>query len=231
MDAARRPLVIGYGNTLRRDDGVGRYLADRLARDPRAAGVRVLAAHQLLPEHALDLHEASVAVLVDALVEGSTSAGSLSTGSRAAEGGSAASPSPSPSAASSASASPSPPGSHRVRRVDLAATPASGVGASRVAIGSHHCTPETLVVMARGLYGTVPPVTVVGVRVVDTGEGEGLTPPVLRSLPDVVDAVLDLLAVPGAEEGIARPETGLPQEGLPQEEHPFPGISVHRPPR
>ena len=35
----RRPLVIGYGATLRRDDGVGVRVAELLAADPRLAGV------------------------------------------------------------------------------------------------------------------------------------------------------------------------------------------------
>jgi len=59
-------LVIGYGNTLRSDDGVGRHAADLLADDPRLAGGRVLALHQLTPELALDMSRASLAILVDA---------------------------------------------------------------------------------------------------------------------------------------------------------------------
>jgi hydrogenase maturation protease len=69
-------LVVGYGNTLRGDDGVGRVVAERLADDPRLAGAEVRAEHQLTPELALDASAASMLVLVDASVEGD--AGSVS---------------------------------------------------------------------------------------------------------------------------------------------------------
>lgn len=63
-----RPLVIGYGNSLRSDDGIGWHVAWALADDPRAAGLDVIATHQLTPELAEDLHRASRVVLVDACV-------------------------------------------------------------------------------------------------------------------------------------------------------------------
>lgn len=59
-------LVIGYGNTLRTDDGVGRHAAERLAGDPRLDGVRVIGRHQLTPELALDISRAALVVFVDA---------------------------------------------------------------------------------------------------------------------------------------------------------------------
>jgi hydrogenase maturation protease len=59
-------LVIGYGNTLRTDDGVGRHVAERLAHDPRLNGVRVIGRHQLTPELALDVSQADLVVFVDA---------------------------------------------------------------------------------------------------------------------------------------------------------------------
>jgi hydrogenase maturation protease len=61
-----RPLVIGYGNTLRRDDGVGVRAAELLAADARLAGADVLAVHQLTPELALDIGAASLVVFIDA---------------------------------------------------------------------------------------------------------------------------------------------------------------------
>jgi hydrogenase maturation protease len=61
-----RALVVGYGNALRSDDGVGPRAADLLAADPRLAGADVLARHQLTPELALDMSRASLVVLVDA---------------------------------------------------------------------------------------------------------------------------------------------------------------------
>lgn len=62
-------LVIGYGNALRTDDGVGWHAARLLAGDPRIAGAIVRAVHQLAPEMALDMSTASLVVLVDAATD------------------------------------------------------------------------------------------------------------------------------------------------------------------
>jgi hydrogenase maturation protease len=69
-------LVIGYGNPLRGDDGIGLYAAELLADDPRLHGARVLTSHQLVPELAEDVSRASLVVLVDASMQGEP--GSLS---------------------------------------------------------------------------------------------------------------------------------------------------------
>jgi hydrogenase maturation protease len=63
-------LVVGYGNPLRSDDGIGWHAAGLLATDPRLDGARVLARHQLVPELAADVSRASLVVLVDAAAEG-----------------------------------------------------------------------------------------------------------------------------------------------------------------
>ena len=68
-------LVVGYGNPLRGDDGIGWHAARRLADDPRLAGARVLACHQLAPELAEDVSQASLVVLVDASVDGAPGVG------------------------------------------------------------------------------------------------------------------------------------------------------------
>jgi hydrogenase maturation protease len=59
-------LVIGYGNTLRSDDGLGFHAAERLANDPRLNGVTVIERHQLTPELALDVSRAALVVFIDA---------------------------------------------------------------------------------------------------------------------------------------------------------------------
>jgi hydrogenase maturation protease len=59
-------LVVGYGNALRGDDGLGWRVAALAEGDPRFRGATVLARHQLTPELAVDLSTASVVVLVDA---------------------------------------------------------------------------------------------------------------------------------------------------------------------
>jgi hydrogenase maturation protease len=63
-------LVLGYGNELRGDDGLGPFVAQSLA-EANLPGVRVLTAVQLLPEWAADLAEAQSAVFVDASLESS----------------------------------------------------------------------------------------------------------------------------------------------------------------
>jgi hydrogenase maturation protease len=63
-------LVIGYGNELRGDDGLGPLVAKSVAA-ANLSGVRVLTALQLLPELAADLAEARLVVFVDASVESS----------------------------------------------------------------------------------------------------------------------------------------------------------------
>ena len=70
-------LVVGYGNPLRSDDGVGWRAAQLLATDPRLAGARVLARHQLVPELALDVSRAPLVVLVDAAADGDPGSVSL----------------------------------------------------------------------------------------------------------------------------------------------------------
>jgi hydrogenase maturation protease len=60
-------LVIGYGNELRRDDGVGPWVARQLV----ALGlpeVRVRILHQLVPELAAELAETRLAIFIDAQI-------------------------------------------------------------------------------------------------------------------------------------------------------------------
>jgi hydrogenase maturation protease len=58
-------LVVGYGNTLRRDDGVGVKVAEAVDA-LNLPGVSVLTRHQLVPELASDLSRARTVVFVDA---------------------------------------------------------------------------------------------------------------------------------------------------------------------
>jgi hydrogenase maturation protease len=63
-------LVIGYGNPLRSDDGVGQVVVERLKADGPIEGLELLACHQLLPEHAEPISQAEQVVFVDAAVGG-----------------------------------------------------------------------------------------------------------------------------------------------------------------
>lgn len=61
-------LVIGYGNTLRADDGAGPEVARRVEADA-LPGVEVRSLPQLTPELALDIARADRVVFVDASVD------------------------------------------------------------------------------------------------------------------------------------------------------------------
>ena len=61
-------LVIGYGNTLRSDDGVGPRVAEAVGA-LRLPGVRTLICQQLSPEHAEPVSRAASVIFVDAAVD------------------------------------------------------------------------------------------------------------------------------------------------------------------
>ena len=61
-------LVIGYGNTLRRDDGVGPRVAEAVEA-LNLRGVRTLACPLLTPELAEEVSRAKVVIFVDAAVD------------------------------------------------------------------------------------------------------------------------------------------------------------------
>jgi hydrogenase maturation protease len=175
-DAARevaqvpgRPLVIGYGNSLRRDDGIGWHVARRLDADPRASGIDVIAARQLTPELAYDLHRATRVVLVDAAVGSSADAASATVGE---------------CVVGDCVVGDCVVGECVVGELDE--------GQETAGPSSHHCTPLALAALARALYGSVAPITTVGVGICSLDQGESLTPRVAQGLPRIVDLVLDL---------------------------------------
>ena len=67
-EPARGLLVIGYGNELRGDDGVGPKVAAAVEA-LQLPGVRTLICQQLSPEHAEPVSQARVVVFVDAAVD------------------------------------------------------------------------------------------------------------------------------------------------------------------
>lgn len=85
-------LVIGYGNTLRGDDGAGPWVVETIA----AAGwpgVRCVTAHQLTPEMSEDVAVAGRVVFVDASVAEETVAVRPVVGCRTGQGGHCCTPS------------------------------------------------------------------------------------------------------------------------------------------
>jgi hydrogenase maturation protease len=64
-------LILGYGNTLRGDDGLGPRAAEELRRRLASPCFDVRALHQLTPELADDLAAVSAVLFIDASAEGS----------------------------------------------------------------------------------------------------------------------------------------------------------------
>jgi len=62
-------LIIGCGNPLRSDDGVGRYAARQIAETFAQSDVAVLVRHQLTPDLAEPVHRARLVIFIDASCE------------------------------------------------------------------------------------------------------------------------------------------------------------------
>ena len=62
----RNALIVGYGNPLRGDDGVGQAVAQAFAGENAIAGVDAIVCHQLTPELAEQFAAAARVVLIDA---------------------------------------------------------------------------------------------------------------------------------------------------------------------
>jgi hydrogenase maturation protease len=61
-----RTLIIGYGNPLRGDDGLGWHAAERLAAVLPETEVEIMTCHQLTPELAEPISRAGLVVFIDA---------------------------------------------------------------------------------------------------------------------------------------------------------------------
>ena len=66
----RHVLIIGYGNPLRTDDGLGWQAVQRLAASLKHAPVEALAVHQLTPELGESIRSAGLVIFIDASHEG-----------------------------------------------------------------------------------------------------------------------------------------------------------------
>jgi len=60
-----KTLVIGYGNPLRQDDGIGWVAASRLRQRPPPGEVEIIPAHQLMPEMAEPISRADGVLFLD----------------------------------------------------------------------------------------------------------------------------------------------------------------------
>jgi hydrogenase maturation protease len=64
-----KALIIGYGNPLRGDDGIGQAAAQALANDAAVKSADVIGCHQLTPELAECIAAVELVVFVDAAVD------------------------------------------------------------------------------------------------------------------------------------------------------------------
>ena len=149
-----RDVVVGLGNPLRRDDGVGAVVADLVAR-LGVPGIAVAALTGDDPAALLDLWRGARRVVVVEAVYGAHAA----------------------------------PGS--VVRLD-----AHQLGPGRPVASSHGVDLATAYRLSEVLGSGPERLVVVGVQVVDTGLGRGLSPAVAAGLPGVLDRVLAELSLP-----------------------------------
>ena len=66
-----KTLIIGWGNPLRGDDGIGWRAAERLASELKGQDVEVRVSHQLMPEYAEEISRARFVVFIDAACDNS----------------------------------------------------------------------------------------------------------------------------------------------------------------
>src|SRR6202142_2157185 len=64
-----RSVVIGFGSTLRSDDGIGPRVAQRVARLAKSSEIRVFVRQVLTPDLAGDIHDVDRVVFIDASVK------------------------------------------------------------------------------------------------------------------------------------------------------------------
>jgi hydrogenase maturation protease len=65
----KRPLIIGYGNSLREDDGIGLRAAELVESNLAPGEADVLQCHQLTPELAACIQRSSLAIFLDAAAD------------------------------------------------------------------------------------------------------------------------------------------------------------------
>ena len=137
-------LVLGYGNTLRRDDGVGPRIAEAISA-LNLLGVEALAYPLLTPELAEPISQAQRVVFVDAATDAP----------------------------------------HEVQLRKLAPAASSQIMA-------HAANPDTLLAVARDLFGHTPEAWVLAIPVEDMSIGETLTPFAQRGLAIAIEQIKQL---------------------------------------
>lgn len=144
----KKVLVLGFGNPLRGDDGVGWIAASKLQNRIHESQIVVETCHQLTPELAEQFSEMDVVVLVDANAQGT-------------------------------------PGEINIKQI----TPSDPFNGPI----NHFSKPETILSLARELYGKVPKTYIASI----TGEtfelSETLSPKIEQVLPNLLDRIQTLI--------------------------------------
>ncbi len=160
--ASRDFLVIGYGNTLRGDDGVGPRVAEAIEK-LNLPGVRTLVCQQLSPEHADPVARARTVVFVDAIVN---------TGDKwqVTSDGKSCHP------------------THDTRHVQLRKLE-PGESSQLMA---HAADPRTLLALARDVFGHTPEAWLLTIPAVKLDFSEDLTPEAQRGFAEAVEKIQEL---------------------------------------
>lgn len=185
-------LVVGYGNRLRGDDGVGPAVVE-LLRGLGLPGMRADSVHQLTPEHAAYVREAGAVVFVDAI---HGDAVHDPDGTRVY-------------------------GHARVSVRALVPPPEKMPGNGMAADWSgHRVSPESVLAWSAAFWGRFPEAWVVGIRADTYAWGESLSPGARSGVAAAVETILNLWQDWRARQGgmalaaaLARPRELLERQG------------------
>lgn len=157
-------LILAYGNPLRRDDGVGWVIGERLAEllPEDVADVRVL--HQLTPELAAPISGAAQVIFVDA-AEQACQVSENPTGLTPTAGAA--------------------PGGIRWSEIQPGSFDAQPF--------THQVDPASLLAAAQELFGHAPPAHLLTVTGADFGYGQGLSAEVADAVEEVIGQIQQFL--------------------------------------
>ncbi len=162
LTAGRDFLVIGHGNTLRGDDGVGPRVVEAIEK-LNLPGVRTLVCQQLSPEHADPVSRAQTVVFVDAIVN-TGDEWQVTSGEKSCH---------------------PPPDTCHVQWRKLEPGESSQLMA-------HAADPRTLLALARDAFGHAPQAWWLTIPAVKLDFSEALTPEAQRGFEEAVEKIQEL---------------------------------------
>ncbi len=166
----RSLLIIGYGNPLRGDDGVGWHAAHELAHTICEPHVRVRACHQLPLDLAEPISQADAVIFIDACQPMADATGTIPTSAQHLPGG------------------------DRLFLQSVHPDPATP------GISSHHLTPTALLTSTRVLYGICPEAVQFGIMGTTFDYTETLSADVAACISRLVahiQRILSMMQQPG----------------------------------